>query len=1675
VLRGLEADYVVRDLENSVITSVKTGSPVYGHMATGQAFMPELTTCLIAPKPLMNEICAAAPVQTSGMVFTAADFAADLSITQARTSVNSWMPDPLSSQLRKPFSAQLRQNALVNSLYPGLTSSNPLQEISSTFINYQHVAFRFQRARGRARWSEGRARKVATSRSDYSMNIILPTDKSRFSQAQHGAPRNQQARRVTPAIYADPQLLASHDEEICFLLDYPQCHSFHAGPPAKRRRLLKDDCPSRPRSFPLDLLRKPKRHGESSISVESKATSFLHVKSATQKKLRDSSRDTAQSLPELPVNPFEKASSYRSRLSVLDPVGIRNLQVETSFSEVEPPEIAPALHTFIAADYHPWVGSHTEDISLSKSHAQGHQPKTETSYNELGSSRSAVYKQLNQSSNLEALSVFLTSVITSKHILSQVEYYSLPSQPRRVALTDTKREAWLRDLANPRIPLHELSHTIPNGIRAKILFEQCLSKLIPIERAVWFVQNMNGHENRMYQKSPLNEAFSNDVDYTSTREWASSAYQFLEDVLTSPVDAFWRRRTIYAIQLCANLLLHDLLDSGLIADIYLDSLEKSSVQTLPLRLVLLETLFPHITWSRNDAQKLASCLNDKYKILSEMPGIYQLFSGKIAQFFRRWVRCRASGSVLALDWLIQDITSRHHADGECSLDCVISHFLAQEAKGRGVQSQVKQFQSLSERLTQILDGTPLSTDAIISICRQYPDDLNEIAYLLLAWASSTLGSDVYRIYLVAIVLRIWGHANVNLHEVITSALMALSRHPYSERSRIYHVISELVRHYSFSMFRYMQWIMARQIRMDKSPNGMPLEVELLANLPSSALPRHIWNLRNNLLIRFGFSVTEEHQLIKRVRCTIQCRVPALFNLAAEESSDEIDDCIDFRSLSRTIKVNVAIWLRDAVCKTNTDLGPYKPTDRALQPSAFTVADFVEVRSIFEQLEEIEMLADILEHVACSRNSEMLAAVLQTLLFHLDSLTVLERAGHIFSKLNTAVLGFLETSTSLPGFIGLYLSVTTHFSIDQPVKAMIRKASSTGKGFVDLKSFRESLSQSLGTNELRYWSDIRNSSRQPADQRAIDRLLTPLCSLSPKAQSVNESDVAHIAATVYQLRLFDTNAFDHAFLEWLLNDLIAPKACRVVRILPFLVGVGAITLQSFCDLVRRVIAAERNRWSELDSAQFCQKFLLALLPEVHGMLHANIAFPYSFEKSRRSFFKRRAEDVLHLLQLAHKGLGERSDCEDGLSTDNVSTLICEVFIHCPASIPLSSNYFASGQSIIFHALGRLLECENSQGITAEEETISKLGPFSAKLCGERLRLLIAWEKDHLVRHQMEEVLLSAYIQQESIGATFHIDPFYCLPAGDLEVISRQLMAHAMFLSLNPNIVPESYTQSANYSAVSAEDSKAFFDFYLNPDANDFEDNDTKVERSKLQTGESAELMFRNTFALLDNTDSMGCIKAPATWTVITNEPFMLLCRLQVLLRLSTRCSLLIPVDHTHSDRAITSCIRLIFAAISSMLPSLSSDELKDALAGIANTAHDTPKTFSVSAFSLQAQASKAVSAMIGTLPNEALHYCAYLLGDPWTPHQWDSYLVYVILPLLRELSARLVPIGGSSIRFIAPPSPADSFIIFGLDPPLDAAVEEQRSGMYQEDVQLSAFSELACDPTVFEMQSSSSGA
>lgn len=196
------------------------------------------------------------------------------------------------------------------------------------------------------------------------------------------------------------------------------------------------------------------------------------------------------------------------------------------------------------ADFFPWASRHHEDEWSTEAIQKGTWDRG--SQNETSSARLAVYPSLKQKTGLNALSTIFMGVLNQRRNRGQVTASSTFKPPPRVTLTDTKREVWLKDLANPTISLRRLSRTIPHGIRGRTLLDQCLNKNVPTERAVWLAKCVGANEIRAFKRKGVTGALVMGNELKWIRDWTIFVEQFVDSVVSSVGEPDWKQRVTYS-------------------------------------------------------------------------------------------------------------------------------------------------------------------------------------------------------------------------------------------------------------------------------------------------------------------------------------------------------------------------------------------------------------------------------------------------------------------------------------------------------------------------------------------------------------------------------------------------------------------------------------------------------------------------------------------------------------------------------------------------------------------------------------------------------------------------------------------------------------------------------------------------------------------------------------------------------------------------------------------------------------------------------------------------------------------------------------------------------------------------------------------------------------------------
>lgn len=509
--------------------------------------------------------------------------------------------------------------------------------------------------------------------------------------------------------------------------------------------------------------------------------------------------------------------------------------------------------------------------------------------------------------------------------------------PPRVTLTDNKRESWLRDLANPAVPLRRLSRTIPHGIRGKVLLDQCLGKWIPVARAVWLAKCVGANEIRAFKRKGTSGPLAIGLEAKWVRDWTVNVQQFLENVIAACGTADWKMKMTYAVSLVARLFHENLLDHDHYIGWFLSCLEAAPLKILPVWLLMLGIYWDSIMRYRKRGCRLAELLLAKLTQLSksEHAGALKPLIDRLSLYVKRLVREYTSSAILPTSWA----SYRDFVSSSLDLDDKVDRAIFQNIAERNVRVQRPMHcqsaahhsgQQQQQHIIRLFDSIRTAHDisSVSVVCLDTFEDRATLIYKLLEWTATPFRHGLRRVYIAVRLLRKWKMAGIDVDSHI---LGFLSDSPKANENMdmVYHAISELVRSQTFSVGRYLQWLMAKGVSRDSLsdhsvsfplslPRSHPLTerqvipggVGLLSQLPVSHLPEHVSNLRDTLLVRVGIASSEEATIISQVKSSIATRLPKVFGGFEVDSIPESS----YQSLTWAVKSEIGQWIRRAVAQ-----------------------------------------------------------------------------------------------------------------------------------------------------------------------------------------------------------------------------------------------------------------------------------------------------------------------------------------------------------------------------------------------------------------------------------------------------------------------------------------------------------------------------------------------------------------------------------------------------------------------------------------------------------------------------------------------------------------------------------------------------------------------------------------
>jgi mediator of RNA polymerase II transcription subunit 12 len=943
----------------------------------------------------------------------------------------------------------------------------------------------------------------------------------------------------------------------------------------------------------------------------------------------------------LPRRPQSLIAQGQARPIIPKPTPTPVLDPSTRANGLQPPAVATRLPRDKAADFFPWTnieGKHPEDVLNEHLIKSGFSDKPAgASQQESNMARPHLWPSLKNKNGLSVLSALFVQVLDKR---SQMRLCTAPSTfkpPPRVTLTDTKREAWLKDLANPEVPLRKLSRTIPHGIRGKVLLDHCITKDIPIARAVWLSKCVGANEIRAFKRKGVSGPAALAGELKWIREWTVFVEQFVDGIIASCGQPGWSRKMNYAVRLGTQFYVDHLLDEEHYMDWILTSLKHSYSERLPVWILLIQIYWKHLISHRNRGHRLAEALLGHAKALAATPyGINLQLTTRINQLINILAVNHRGCLVLPKSWNEYKATfAAVKPTGRMPLE---THGLTNVARRNNrISGASPQATSRTPklRLIDILDsvGLDVHIDKIAAQCELLGFDTRSMLVTILEWAASKHRSGVARVYLAAQLIRYWSFAGFSADDAVLTMLEKARNDRNMEPRLIYKLVSALARSGHFSVGRYLQWLISMGVL--SGSNAGASEAQLLLELPTAYLSSHIVNLRRTLLNRVGYHADAETREVENYKTVLSQHLGGMSLPSPGVASQE--PVLNSKPVG-AVRMAVAQWLCERVVSQNFD---------SVSDTVFNgnLAAFCLVRHTLEQFEDYPSLAKVLAAASSCSNPQILAATADTINLNIDIFATMGFLPALVSQIYQQQRRLRSRQpldrTFLLSLSGLVRRV--------PSGAMYAKTLDSEIAICEIQSSTTACSPASDSMAISHSGSLESNddidrvltSGNTMDEQLMVRMFTTIADRSVKMGS---EGLSRAGAWFTQLRSFDQTTFEQLVQKLVTRMAEAAAPYEAVEgVIASLVGSNCLKLDTFCQIwekkLNTIKATEPTNASRL--ATICARILIPTT----SVTQNQSAEAYRFKVAQNLFCREQKASVLRIV-----GLLLQPSSQSILSTD-----------------------------------------------------------------------------------------------------------------------------------------------------------------------------------------------------------------------------------------------------------------------------------------------------------------------------------------------------------------------------------------------------------------------------------------
>ena len=672
---------------------------------------------------------------------------------------------------------------------------------------------------------------------------------------------------------------------------------------------------------------------------------------------------------------------------------------------LDPPAVATRanLPPRNVLDFSPWSGKpqvHAEDTLNDTIIKAGFYDKPQgANHNESNSAKASIWPNISNKHGhgLQMLGYLYSTVVDKRQAISRCTAPQNFKPPPRVTVTDTKREAWLRDLANPDVPLRKQSRTIPHGIRGKLLLEQCLGKDIPLQRAIWLAKCVGANELRAFRRKGVSGSIAASGEAKWVREWTVSVQQFLESIIaTCGQQSEWRKDTNYAVKLVTAIYAEKLLDMNHFLDWIVYSFAEATLEKLPTWIALVQIFWRGITSHSRRGRRLARSVLEHLHLITEAKGeVNAVLKTRLQRLVVVLAVSNRGCLIIPHVWERYKYLLSPKAGADETNTPARNITRRNERLAAPLSTTAANTRSPTMDLYVMLDsiGTSFDRETLMDRCLAFVPDASTLVSALLDWASTPYRAGIARIYLASNVVADLQHAGYETDATILHYISRAKEIGEQIAQNIHKVVIDLIRLEAFSVGRYLQWLITSGTLT--ATDGPTCATSLIAALPTTGLPLHVVNTRKTLMRRLGYDV-DEQAVVNDVLARVDA---ALF----QDAAWQFDPNILPDSLTQSAKSGVCQFVCAKAVANAKDFG-------------ISSTSFVLARGILEWMEDLPSLASLISAASISSDGVLLATVCDTVNVHAEALAALGQFKPLVDALSELYVTFRTQQPSDRAFI-----------------------------------------------------------------------------------------------------------------------------------------------------------------------------------------------------------------------------------------------------------------------------------------------------------------------------------------------------------------------------------------------------------------------------------------------------------------------------------------------------------------------------------------------------------------------------------------------------------------------------------------------------------------------------------